>query len=301
MTGEIEAFLEHMRLARNASPHTLNNYSRDLQVCAGFAQRLGVAGWRDAKASHLRRYLATLHEGGYSRASIARKVSALRSFFKFLYRRGIVEEDPAISLSTPKLPGRLPRFLSCEQVEALLSAPDCSTPAGLRDKAIMEALYATGLRVSELVGLDLDQVSSGGDTLRVKGKGDKQRIVLIGRKALAALDAYIAKGRPALSEKRRRFDSDGERALFLNKAGHRLTARSVDRLLRKHSLACGLGQVISPHVLRHCFASHLVDAGADLRVVQELLGHAALTTTQIYTHVTPKRLKAIYDQAHPRA
>jgi tyrosine recombinase XerC len=301
MNEQIEAFLEYLRLVRNASPHTLNHYSRDLQSCAAFLGRAGVRKWPDASVPALRRYVAGLHEAQYQRTSIARKVSAIRSFFKFLYRRGAMETDPARALTLPRKPARLPRILSPDQVAALLAAPDVSKPAGLRDKGILEVLYASGLRVSELVSLDISQVLVGSDALRVKGKGNKQRLVLLGKPALVAVDAYLAKGREALAERRKTFDADAEKALFLNSSGARIGSRGVHRIVRKYSLASGLGNAVTPHVLRHCFASHLLDRGADLRAVQELLGHASLATTQIYTHVTPGRLKAIYNQAHPRA
>jgi integrase/recombinase XerC len=301
MEEQIEAFLDHMRLARNASPHTLHHYSRDLQGCADFLKQARVGDWSQASVPLLRRYVASLHEKQYERASIARKVSALRSFFKFLYRRGIIQADSARALTLPRKRDRLPRVLAPQQVNALLAAPNLAAPAGLRDKAILEALYASGMRVGELVALDIGQVALGSDALTIKGKGNKQRMVLMGRPALAALEAYLGKGREHLAKRRKVFDADAEKALFLNSSGRRITARSVHRLVRKYSLAAGLGYAVSPHVLRHCFASHLLDRGADLRTVQELLGHASLATTQIYTHITPGRLKAIYDQAHPRA
>jgi len=301
MNEQIEAFLEHLRLVRNASPHTLNHYSRDLQSCAAFAKRSGAGAWSGVSVNMLRRYAASLHERQYERASIARKVSAIRSFFKFLYRRGALQADPARSLTLPKRKARLPRVLSPDQVTALLAAPDVSKPAGLRDKAALEVLYAAGLRVSELVSLDIGQALAGSDALIVKGKGNKERLVLLGKPALAALEAYLAKGRDALAQRRKTFNADAEKALFLNSSGARIGSRGAHRIVRKYSLASGLGNAVTPHVLRHCFASHLLDRGADLRTVQELLGHASLATTQIYTHVTPGRLKAIYNQAHPRA
>jgi len=245
----------------------------------------------------LRRYLAGLMERGYAKSSISRRVSELRSFCHFLEGRGLLEANPFDRLASIKIPRRLPRCLAREEVEALIDAPDTDTPQGLRDRAMLETLYAGGLRVSELVGLNLGDLNLAQGELRVLGKGDKERLALLGRPAIAALKLYINEGRPKLLGERRRATA----AVFLNRSGGRLSARSVQMGLNAYARAAGITRLVTPHVLRHTFATHLLDGGADLRVVQELLGHAELGTTQIYTHVSQAQSRQVYLQAHPRA
>ena len=297
MEREIDAFLEHMRSARQVSQHTLRSYASDLGQCAAFLRhRFGVQSWEAAEPAMLRRFLAALHAQEYERTSIARKLSALRSLYKYLCRRGAAR-DPTVGVHAPRARARLPAFLYPEEVNELLAAPP-DTPLGLRDRALLEMLYATGMRASEIVGLEMSQVLSGAPELRIKGKGGRERMVLMGSYAAKALKEYLARARPALL----RGKAPGEeRAVFLNRNGTRLTDRGLRRLVHKYVMRTGARRGISPHALRHTFATHLLEAGADLRTVQELLGHARLGTTQIYTHVTRSRLKEIYDLAHPRA
>jgi len=298
MERDIDAFMEFMRSARQVSPHTLRGYAGDLVQCAAFLrQRFGVRAWESADAPMVRRFLAALRAQEYERASIARKLSALRSFYKYLSRRGAVS-DPTVGIRAPRGHAKLPAFLYPEEVRDLLSAPPADTPLGLRDRALLEMLYATGMRASEIVGVQLAQVASGARELRIKGKGRRERIVLVGSYAAKALDEYLGQGRAALLGGRAPGD---EPALFLNRNGTRLTDRGLRRVVHKHVMRTSARRGISPHALRHTFATHLLEAGADLRVVQELLGHARLGTTQIYTHVTRSRLKEVYDRAHPRA
>lgn len=295
MDDAIDAYLEHLRTVRQASAHTLAGYANDLRQIRRFlSERADVTDWNQVTPHHLRRYLVALSEKSYSRASLARKLSSLRSFFRYLRRRGGLEQDPTVGLITPRIGRRLPVFLYLEEMERLLAAPAADTPIGRRDRALLETLYATGLRVSELVSLDVDQVTDT-DEIRVVGKGRKERLVFLGNAAQAALREYLSRGRIALAAPRE------EPALFLNRQGARLTDRSVRRLVHKYALAACARHGLSPHSLRHSFASHLLEAGADLRTIQELLGHASLATTQIYTHVSPGRLQEVYRQAHPRA
>jgi len=298
MERDIDAFLEHMRSARGVSDHTLRSYGSDLTQCASFVrERFGVGTWEDVGPAMLRRYLAALHAHEYERASIARKLSALRSLYKYLCRRGAAR-DPTVGIRAPRGRARLPSFLYPEEIRELLAAPLADTPLGLRDRALLEMLYATGMRASEMVALDLSQVVSGTTELRVKGKGGRERMALMGSYAVRAMEDYVTRGRPALLRGKSEAD---EEAVFLNRDGTRLSDGGLRRMVHKYVMRTSARRGIGPHALRHTFATHLLEAGADLRTVQELLGHARLSTTQIYTHVTRSRLKEIYDRAHPRA
>ena len=230
-----------------------------------------------------------------AKASIARKLSAIRSFCRYLLREGMMSANPIADTSSPKLDKRLPSFLSIAEMESLLKAPDLSTPVGQRDRALMELLYAAGIRVSELANLDTGQVNLNSNEIRVWGKGSKERVVLIGEPAAEALSAYLSQGRAKLMGKKK------GSALFVNRYGKRLTERSVQKMLQKYAILAGIDKRIYPHLLRHTFATHLLDGGADLRVVQELLGHANLSSTQIYTHVSQSQARKVYLSAHPLA
>jgi tyrosine recombinase XerC len=293
-----EEFLEHLRSVRGLSDHTILAYGKDLHRCATFmCEAAGRRRWEEVKATDLRRYLAGLHERGLSRATAARALAAIRSFMRYVHSRGALEKDPSGLLVTPRVRRGFPRFLQQEETERLLAAPAASKPIGLRDRAILECLYATGMRVSEIASLDAADFSSG-DVVRIRGKGGKERLVFMGRPALRALDDYLARGRPALEKGA---GPAGQKALFLNRMGGRLTDRSIRRIVVKYARAAGLGRKMGPHALRHTFATHLLEGGADLRAVQELLGHSSLATTQVYLHLTPGRLREIYERAHPRA
>lgn len=294
----INEFATYLSAGRNLSEHTLRGYQSDLKDFDRFLQgNFGEYDLGEIDRHALRLYLAHLRARSYARSTVARKLAAIRSFFRFLCREGYCELSPVLHTRTPKLEKRLPKFLDQAQVGELLNSPDESTTLGLRDRAILETLYATGIRVSELVGLNLSSINYLSGIIKVAGKGRKERIVPIGDKALGALRRYLAGRSPAP-----RSGSGGDRqALFLNRFGGRLSSRSVRRLFDKYIRASSVSQNISPHTLRHTFATHLLDAGADLRAVQELLGHITLSSTQIYTHLTTKKLKAVYDKAHPRA
>jgi tyrosine recombinase XerC len=292
--AEIRAFLQTLEGERGVSPHTLTAYRRDVSRFARFLRQEGVGSWGEVTTGASRRYVASL-DGRLARSAIARNLSELRAFFRFLYREGKVAHDPVGLITAPKQPTRLPKVLTPDEVAAVLGAPDTSTPAGLRDRALLEILYATGLRVSELVAMRVAAVGAGTE-FRVLGKGRRERIVLAGEAAQEALARYVQNGRPALVGARR-----DPVVLFVNGRGGALTDRGVRVILDRCIRRAALGRRISPHVLRHTFATHLLDGGADLRSVQELLGHADLRSTQIYTHVSRDWLKRVYDRAHPRA
>lgn len=295
--GWIAEFLEYRRFARNNSPHTLRAYAADLEQLARY---LGERN-RDARSvqlADLRGYLAQVQEAGCCRATIARKQAALRAFFGWLRRMGRIPRDPSRGLAFGRQPRRLPKFLRGAEIEALMDAPD-QDPAGLRDRALLELLYASGLRASEAQALDLEDLDLEAGEVQVRhGKGGKERVALLGGKAIEAIQRYLEAGRPALAA---RAKTRGCKALFLNKFGSRLSDRGIRRTFDRYAALASAHLKITPHVLRHTFATHLLENGVDLRIVQELLGHASLSSTQIYTHVTAERLKAVYDAAHPRA
>jgi len=286
----IDKFIKYLEIEKGLSRHTVINYATDLRIFSEFA---GDKEPEEIDHLLLRRYLVYLRQLGLAKTSIARRFSALRSFFRFLCQEGYLDTNPASGLLTPKLDKKLPSFLTVEQVDRLLSLPARDKLQGLRDSAILETLYSTGIRVGELVGLDIKGVDFIGGSLKVMGKGRKERICPVGEKALDALRRYLAV---------REEEGIPERgALFLNKNAKRLSARAIRLIMNKYIHQLALDEKVSPHTLRHSFATHLLDRGADLRSVQELLGHVNLSTTQIYTHITTKRLKTVYDATHPRA
>jgi integrase/recombinase XerC len=306
----LEAFVAHLRDERGLSGHTVAAYRRDLTQFLQFAGRAGVTDPAEVEPLLLRRFLSLQRTRGLAAASIARKGVALRTAFRFFARRGLVPDDPATGLGVPRGSRRLPVVLKQGQVDRLLATPDPADPVGLRDRAILELLYATGIRVGELCGLRLGDVDLAADTVLVLGKGAKQRIVPFGEPARAALLDYLVKGRaamlpgpsrPASATRARRDGADDREALFFNRRRRPMTQRDVRGMLERYRVAAGAPAGTSPHTLRHSYATHLLEGGADLRVVQELLGHVALTTTQTYTHVSNERLRRVYEQAHPRA
>jgi len=295
MQEVFDRYINYLEVERNASPYTVRNYTTDLLGFFQFLKDKGLASLKEVDRNVLRDYLLHLVEQGLAKASIARKLSAIRSFYRYLEREEILTANPVQKTSSPKLDRRLPSFLSIDEIIRLLEAPDVSTPQGQRDRALLELLYATGLRVSELVSLNLEQVNLDAREIRVWGKGSKERMVLMGEPAARALTVYLNQGRPGLLGKKR------TSALFLNRYGGRLTERSVQSILQEYANIAGIGKRVHPHMLRHTFATHLLDGGADLRVVQELLGHASLSSTQIYTHVSKSQAKKVYLSAHPMA
>ncbi len=299
-----DRYINYLRAERNASPYTIRNYSNDLLGNykrgseKGFFQFLKLRGINSVDRvdkNILRDYLSFLINLGIAKGSITRKLSAIRSFYRYLLREGILNSNPIEQASSPRRDKRLPSFLTIEETSNLLKAPDIRTPQGLRDRCLMELIYAAGLRLSELVKLNLMQVDLDTYEIRVLGKGSKERVVLIGEPAAKALSDYLENGRSLLLGNKANND------LFINNKGNRLSERMVQKILNKYAKRAGIDKRVYPHLLRHTFATHLLDGGADLRVVQELLGHSNLATTQIYTHVTQGRARKVYLSAHPMA
>ncbi len=286
MNRYLDKFLSYLEIEKNYSAHTVLNYRIDLNEFLDFIKDVPL---KQVDYLQLRRYFALLRQRQLKPRTVSRKLSSLRSFFRFLHREGLITENPAVLLMSPKLDKVLPKFLSESEVGQLIEVPPVTATAGRRDRAILETLYSTGIRVSELVGLNVKDIDFITNIIKVAGKGKKERIVPVGDKALDAIKEYLDK-RGSAAE-----------AVFLNKNGKRLSDRSVRNIVNKHILSTSVLMHVSPHVLRHSFATHLLNRGADLRSVQELLGHANLSTTQIYTHVTTERLKSVYSKAHPRA
>jgi tyrosine recombinase XerC len=295
MEEQLQRYVTHLRVEKDASPYTLRNYLHEITHFLDFLRGEGVDSWDDVDRQALRRYLLWLRKEGYVEASMARRLSELRSFCRYLVREGVLESNPIEVVSSPKVPKRLPRYLKMDEIEALLNAPDISAPLGQRDKAILELLYATGVRLSELVSLNLGDLNLSRGQMLVWGKGGKERVVLLGEPAVRGLRTYINDGRGQL------VGNKTTNALLLNRFGGRLSRRSIGLILDKYSKLAGLWKKVTPHLLRHTFATHMLEGGADLRTVQELLGHAQPTTTEIYTHVTPSRLREVYMKTHPRA
>ncbi|AMA72659.1 MULTISPECIES: tyrosine recombinase XerC [Aneurinibacillus] len=288
-------FKQYLQIEKNASPLTIANYEKDIRAFAAFMKQHDVTAYAAVSYVHVRSYLTELHRQNYARRSIARKLSSLRSFYRFLLREELVGHNPFAMTATPKLEKKLPNFLFPKEVEAILQLPDTKTPLGLRDRAILEMLYASGMRVSELVGLTIRSVDTLAGTALVFGKGAKERYVPLGQHALVAYKQYIQRGRPFLCKQMK------NDALFVNVRGEPLTDRSVRRIINKYVKQTSELLKVSPHTFRHTFATHLLENGADLRSVQEMLGHASISSTQIYTHVTRERMRFVYNQAHPRA
>ena len=297
---QVERFLDHLLVERGLSNHTIAAYRRDLTRYVAFLHDRDITDARDVRdadvSAHVAAVSSSTHDDGrpYRATSVVRALSSIRAFHRFLLREGDVDRDVTAGVVRPKLPKRLPKPLSVEEVTRLLGQPDRS-PAGLRDRAVLETLYGGGLRVSELVGLDVDDVDLEEGSVRVLGKGGKERDVPLGRYARDAIDAYLTRVRPTIATRRSRS------ALFLNLRGGRLTRQGCTLILEKHAKTAGIARKVSPHALRHSFATHLLEGGADVRVVQELLGHASVATTQVYTLVTREHLREVYYTSHPRA
>jgi len=289
----LHEYLAHLTVERNLSPRTVESYRRDLMQFISWLEEQSMALEKVERAT-LRNYLGSRRDRGLSARSAARALSSLRGFFRFLVNTQVQTVDPTANLRSPSLWRTVPHALSTDQIEALLESPDTSTTLGLRDRAMLETLYATGLRVSELIGLTVERVRLDPGYVRVVGKGRKERLVPLGETAISWIDDYLQRARPELNRERLS-------ELFLNHRGGRLTRQGFWKILRGHAVKAEITSPISPHIVRHSFATHLVENGADLRSVQMMLGHASLTTTEIYTHVARERLRRLYDEKHPRA
>ena len=299
-----DTFLSYLARVRNYSPNTAAAYAQDLDCFLIWASNCGIDV---LQATHrdFRRFLSSLSGAGYAKTTVNRRLSAVRSFYSWLVREGVIESNPAAVVSSPKLPKSLPHVLSQEDVEKLLKCADASTPAGALDAALVELLYASGARIGEVASLDVDRIDFSDKSVRLFGKGSKERIVPLYPAALHALDAYLAHARPVLLANHKggltaEEAADAQRALFINARGARMSERSLRARFEKLLAQAGLAGMATPHTMRHTFATEVLDGGADLRSVQEMLGHASLSTTQIYTHLTPERLREVSLQAHPR-
>lgn len=299
----LDRFLIFLQTEKRASARTVEEYQKD--IFGGidfFAGTLGVSDESlrppQITAALFRRYMAHLADLGLARNSLLRKLSAWRSFLRFLCREGVLKEHPLRGVSSPRREKRLPRVLYQGEAGRLMEAPRASDPLRIRDRAVLEVLYASGIRISELVGLDIGDIDLHGGYIRVFGKGSKERVVPLGEHAVKALKAYLRRGRPQLLKEH---GGRLEGALFLNKSGKRISARGIRGVVKSYAVKAGIAGRVSPHTLRHSFATHLLDGGADLRTVQDFLGHARLSTTQVYTHLSKERLKRVYNKTHPRA
>ena len=301
MYSLLDNFILYLQLQKNASPNTVESYQKDLFdgidfFSAALNKRDSDLVPIDVNHNLMRRYMAQMQQKGLARNTIARRLAAWRSFYKYLCREDYLEQNHLVGVATPKGDKKLPLFLIPDQLKLLLEAPDCATPLGQRDAALLEMLYAAGIRVSEVVGLDLGDLDLSNGMLKVFGKGSKERLVPFGSYAVAAVELYIRDGRQKLIKD----VAVSGQAVFLNKFGNRLSDRGIRKIIDKY-IEVGLNSGISPHTFRHTFATHLLDNGADLRSVQELLGHARLSTTQIYTHVSVEKLKGVHKKFHPRS
>jgi integrase/recombinase XerD len=292
---QIDAFLAYALTEEGLAPQSIEAYKRDLDDFARFLRDRRTVDPAAVTRAAVTLYLVALRRRGRAPATVKRRAAAVRAFYKYLLRENVLTDDPTLDLAPPKLPIRLPNVLAVDEIEQLLGAPNLSTPQGLRDLAMLEVLYGSGLRVSEVVALNVGDVDLSAELVRCVGKGSKERVVPMGSHAVRALRAYRQGARPVLAGRRT------PQALFLNRRGGRLTRQGCWKILRAYARQAGITRPLTPHVLRHSFATHLLERGADLRAVQEMLGHASISTTQVYTHVARDHLRAVYAQAHPRA
>jgi integrase/recombinase XerD len=292
----LEDYLHFLKIERQLSENTITSYQRDLLEYIGSLQRQGKETIETIDRPDILSHLHNLKENGKSSRTISRHISSIRSFHQFLLREKVVTGDPTVHLELPKLEQKLPRVLSTVEIDRLIDAPDRSKPQGVRDHSLLEILYGTGMRVSELIGLNMDDIHLTMGFVRVFGKGGKERIIPLGGKAINACNNYVNEARPGFIAKQK-----GTNALFVNMRGTRLTRQGCWKLLKEHAVKAGIQKELTPHILRHSFATHLIENGADLRAVQEMLGHSDISTTQIYTHVSRSRLKEVYVKFHPRA
>jgi len=296
---KVQEFLDYLLVEKGYSNNTIVAYRNDLTQLVGYLvqerQMEEAPDWRKIDRDIIIGHILHLREREYASSTVARKIAAVKSFFHFLFQTGFLADDPTATLDSPRVKKRLPRPVSPEDIERLLTTPEGESPKALRDRALLELLYATGMRVTELISLDLGSVDMDTGTVRCYGKGAKERLMPIHSRAVKALRLYLEKGRPGFLR------DDEERALFLNPRGRRLTRQGLWLIVKQYAERAGLSELITPHTLRHSFATHMLNRGANLRNVQHLLGHASLATTQVYTHVSKEGLREVYDEAHPRA
>lgn len=292
----IADYLHFIRVERQLADNTLASYERDLLGYAEFLHNEQFASFDEVTRTAILRHLEALRTEGKTARTTARHISSIRSFHQFLLREKMAATDPTVHLEMPQLEQKLPQVLSIQEIDALIAAPDCTKPQGVRDVAMLELLYATGMRISELIALDVEDIHLLMGFVRVFGKGGKERIIPLGRGAITACETYLQRARYELQDKYPKTD-----ALFINRRGKRLTRQGCWKLLKEHAAKAHIKQPLTPHILRHSFATHLIENGADLRAVQEMLGHADISTTQIYTHISKTRLSEVYKQFHPRA
>ena len=291
----LKDFIYYLSVERGLADNTLDSYQRDLKKYLQFLKKHGINDYHGISRTHISQFLLEQKEKGLAPSTLTRNLASIRSFYNFLLREQIIQENPAAELESPRAEKKLPRVLSFKDMERLLEQPKTGEAIGLRDKAMLELLYATGIRVSELVSLSLNNVNIKMGFLRCDGKGNKERMIPLGSVAIKSLQDYLQYGRNKLIKQK------DEKALFINQHGKRLTRQGFWKILKKYALKAGISTEITPHTLRHSFATHLLENGADLRSVQEMLGHADISTTQIYTQITRRKIKQIYDQTHPRA
>jgi integrase/recombinase XerD len=296
MKHHVLNFIQYLTVEKRLASNTMESYERDLSKYMDYLQQSGVQSIEQSNKTHTHQYVHQLRQQGRAAASVSRSMVSLRAFYQYLYRGRLISSDPTIGMETPKSEKKLPNVMTIDEVERLLESPDTSVPSGVRDRAMLELLYATGIRVSELIELDVSHIHLAMGFVRCPGKGAKERVIPLGRIAVQWLDAYIGKLRQPLIA-----TTESEQALFLNHMGTRLTRQGFWKILKKAARAAGVREEVTPHTLRHSFAAHLLENGADLRAVQEMLGHADISTTHMYVQVSKLRLKDIYDTAHPRA
>ncbi|GAA0364035.1 site-specific tyrosine recombinase XerD [Bacillus horti] len=295
MKSSIDSFLHYLTVEKGLAQNTLQSYRRDITHFVSELDRAGISNFNETNRQHIMTYLLSLKKEGKATSTISRHISSIRAFYQYLFRDQLIKHDPTVHLETPKIERRLPQVLSATEVEALLAAPEHAPAFGQRDRAMLEILYATGMRVSELTSLNVEDVHLQMEFVKCMGKGSKERIIPLGQIAVNAVETYMLSGRAQLLRSKK------EKALFLNHHGRRLTRQGFWKIIKKYAKEANIKKEIKPHTLRHSFATHLLENGADLRSVQEMLGHADISTTQIYTHVTKTRLKDVYSKTHPRA
>ncbi len=295
MERMVADFINFLSVEKGLARNTLESYQRDLRAFTGYLRQSGVTGFQETSRHNIVGYLATLQKNGKAKATLSRNLASIRSLFQYLAQERLVPENPSADLESPKPDRKLPRVLTPQEVDLLMEQPNCSQSTGIRDKAMLEVIYATGIRVSELISLDLEHINIESGFIRCRGKGNKERIIPIGSLAVRHVENYLAGCRGRLVR------NGNESALFVNQHGKRMTRQGFWKILKKYAREAGINKHITPHTLRHSFATHLLENGADLRSVQEMLGHADISTTQIYTQVTRSRIREVYEKTHPRA